>query len=56
MSDVLIVIGLLVAFSAIGNAFGTRDENRRIYEKCLVELEDVPHKEAIKVCEDRVGK
>lgn len=38
----------------LGDTISTANERTRIYEKCLVEQESLPHKNAVTVCKERV--
>lgn len=38
----------------LGDTMATAYERTRIYEKCLVEQESLPHKNAVLVCKERV--
>jgi hypothetical protein len=38
----------------LGDTISTAYERTRIYEKCLVEQESLPHKNAVLVCKERV--
>lgn len=46
---VLMMIMILAA-----NGIGADNEMQRIKQKCLIEMQEKPHKEAMEICKERV--
>lgn len=46
-----IILGIL---GILGVILGTRAETARLYDKCLVEMQNKPYKEATELCKERV--
>lgn len=53
MSDAITFIVFILVISAT-YAMGSDRETYRLRQKCLVEMEDKPHKEATTICNERV--
>ena len=48
------VLIVLAAILTIGHNLGVTYENTRLYEKCLVERESMPYKEAVLFCKEKI--
>lgn len=54
MSNALVFIVFMMMVISVAYAMGSDRETHRLRQKCLVEMEDKPHKEATTICNERV--
>ena len=54
MTEFIIVCTIIGFFSFFSGIVSTEAENKRLYEKCKIEFQDKPYKEAIEICKERV--
>ena len=50
----LLIIICFFSFAGLAHVIGQENENKRLYDKCLVEQQDKSHKDAIELCKERV--
>ena len=54
MSHAISFLVLMLIIILAANGIGSDKEMQRIKQKCLIEMEDKPLKEATKICTERV--
>lgn len=54
MIEFLFVVFMAIGIAFVSNIAGRIEENTRLYDKCVVEFQDKPHKDVIELCKERV--